>query len=116
MLSESATAVVNAASKADLCQPVRTQGHILRSGDLLATLIVEVGVHHLDLVGTLDRAGPSPATLEYAREAVDGLLGVAAGAEWNLATYVLAATGRSRLTDGQRAELGDLAARFPVFG
>ena len=39
-----------------------TQGHVLRVGDLLATLAVKAAIHHLDMIVELDRSVP-PRTL-----------------------------------------------------
>jgi hypothetical protein len=60
---------------AGIDEPIATQGHVLRAQDLLVTLIVEAGVHHLDLIGSLGRPGPSATTLAYVRRTLDGLLG-----------------------------------------
>jgi hypothetical protein len=116
MFQESATATANAAAKAGLDEPIKTQGHVLRTRDLLVTLIVEAGVHHLDLVGSLERPGPSATTLGYVRETLDGLLGHAPPIDWDDVTYTLVGTGRVALTPDQRAALGTDADRFPLFG
>jgi hypothetical protein len=116
MFRESATATANAAARADLDEPVKTQGRVLRTRDLLVTLIVEAGVHHLDLVSSLKRPGPSATTLRYVRETLDGLLGHASPIAWNDATYTLVGTGRVALAPDQRAALGTDADRFPLFG
>jgi hypothetical protein len=51
----------------------------------------------------------SPGTL-------DGALGEPVPVGWDDVDYVLKATGRAELTDGDRAGLGVLAARFPLLG
>ena len=35
-----------------------TQGHVLRVGDLLATLAVKAAIHHLEMIVELDRSVP----------------------------------------------------------
>ncbi len=113
---ETAQAVAYAAAHTDPGLAVRTQGHVIRVEDLVRTLIVEVAVHHLDLVVALDRPGPSAATLRPVREALDGLLGTPSPVPWDDVAYARAGTGRVPLTDGERALLGPLADRFPLFG
>jgi len=50
---------------------VRFQGHVLSTGDFLATWAVEIAVHHLDIsVGD-----PAPAALGLARRTVEAIAG-----------------------------------------
>jgi hypothetical protein len=114
--AETTEAVAYAAAHTDPELPVRTQGHVLRAGDLVHTLVVEAAVHHLDLVVALDRPGPSAATLRPVREALDGLLGEPVPLAWDDAAYARAGTGRAPLSAEERAALGPLADRFPLFG
>lgn len=114
---ETAAAVVTAAAGADARQLVRTQGHVLTSGDLMQTLAVEAAVHHLDLVTHLPSA-PPPAedALACVRLTLDGLLGHPVPVDWDDTHYALAATGRSPLTAEERRQLGARAERFPLLG
>jgi uncharacterized protein (TIGR03083 family) len=94
-----------------------TQGHVLATGDFLATLAVEATIHHLDLVaGDEALAGPSGPGLAITRDTFDGILGSPAPAGWDDVEYALKATGRAGLTAADRARLGSLADRFPLLG
>jgi hypothetical protein len=114
--AEATRAVAHVAAHTDPDLAVRTQGHVLRAADLVHTLVVEAAVHHLDLVLALDRAGPSAGALRLVREVLDGLLGEAPPVPWDDVTYARAGTGRAPLTAEDRAALGPLAERFPLFG
>jgi Mycothiol maleylpyruvate isomerase N-terminal domain len=114
--AETARAVAYVAARTDPDLPVRTQGHVMRAADVAHTLVVEAAVHHLDLVVALDRPGPSAGALALVREALDGLLGEALPLAWDDVTYARAGTGRVPLTAADRAALGPLAERFPLFG
>jgi hypothetical protein len=72
----------------------------------------EATIHHLDLM-TGPASGPG---LAVTRETLDGILGQPVPADWDDVTYALKATGRTSLTDGDRARLGPLAASFPLLG
>jgi Mycothiol maleylpyruvate isomerase N-terminal domain len=114
--AETTEAVVYAATHTDPDLPVRTQGHVLRAGDLVRTLVVEAAVHHLDLVVALDRPLPSSGALRLVREALDGLLGEPLPPAWDDVTYARIGTGRAAPSDEDRVALGRLAERFPLFG
>lgn len=116
LYAETAAAVGVAAGRADPRGLVATQGWVLRVDDLLSTLAVEAAVHHLDLVAHLDRPGPPPAVLTEVRRVLGELLGAPLPAGWDDATAARRGTGRERLTDADRAELGAAADRFPLFG
>ncbi|MFI0162999.1 maleylpyruvate isomerase N-terminal domain-containing protein [Streptomyces sp. NPDC017095] len=114
---ETLAAAVHAAEQADPGRRVATQGHVLTAGDLITTLAVEATVHHLDLTVALPLApGPSPEGLAAVRATLDGLLGGPALPEWSDAHYARVGTGRTALTDAERAALGPVADRFPLFG
>ena len=114
--AELVAAVGVAAGRARPDALVGTQGHVLRTDDLLSTLAVEAAVHHLDLVACLDRPGPSPAALAEVRRVLEGLLGGPLPDGWDDATAARRGTGRESLEDADRAALGEAAARFPLFG
>jgi hypothetical protein len=94
---------------------VRFQGHVLATGDFLATWAVELAVHHLDIGRDLDLPAPYPGALRMARETVEALVGELPP-EWSDETAVLAGTGRLELDDRQRAQAGTIADRLPAFG
>lgn len=115
--TETAAAAVHAAGQLRAGLVVATQGHVLPAGDFLATLAVEVTIHHLDLgCGGDHLNGPSAEGLAVVRLTLDGILGEPFPAAWDDATCALKGTGRSPLTPADRDSIGPLAARFPLLG
>jgi Mycothiol maleylpyruvate isomerase N-terminal domain len=112
--AETAAAVLTLAGRADSGDLVATQGHVLSVDDLLATLVVEATIHHLDLIVELDRDGPRSEPVAVTRATLDTLLGRATPAAWNSEQWVRAATGRAELTDEQRRFLGPDVDRLPL--
>jgi uncharacterized protein (TIGR03083 family) len=113
---ETAGAAVRAASACSHAA-VQTQGHALRTEDFIGTLIVEAVVHFLDLTLALPGApGADPAGLAMVRRVLEGLAGVPLPDSWDDTTCALKGTGRLEITDGERADLGPVAARLPLFG
>jgi Mycothiol maleylpyruvate isomerase N-terminal domain/Domain of unknown function (DUF4111) len=109
-------AVLRQAEAADPDRRLEFQGHVVAPGDFLATWVVEAAVHHLDLVVDLpDAPPPTPPSLAVTRETLDAMLGRPTPVPWDDATYALKGTGRLPLSDGDRAALGPLAERFPLF-
>ena len=115
LYAETARAVLTAAARSDVEEEVETQGRTLTVASLLHTLAVEAAVHHLDL-GPVLPDPPATVVLGAVRQVLDGLLGSPAPAGWDDARYARTGTGRLPLTADERAEIGDLAARFPLFG
>jgi uncharacterized protein (TIGR03083 family) len=95
---------------------LRFQGHVMSTGDFLATWAVELAVHHLDLAPELALGPPPPTALRLARGTVQALVGGNLPDSWSDETAVLLGTGRLRLSDSQRQEAGTLAAALPAFG
>lgn len=96
---------------------VSTQGHVLGLADFVATLATESAVHYLDLTVSLPAAQPpSPAALALTSRVLSALLGTGLPATWDDTAKVLKGTGREPLTRQDTEMLGDLAARFPLFG
>lgn len=96
---------------------VTTQGHALRTADFIATLVVEAAVHYLDLTVGLPSAPPADArSLALVRRVLDGLLGTEMPGGWDDRTYALKGTGRLPVTAAERAAIGALADRLPLFG
>jgi hypothetical protein len=114
--AQTSAAVVVAAGRVVPDVLVTTQDRVLTVDDLLSTLIVEAAVHHLDLVVRLDRPGPAAEPLGEVRRVLEGLLGRALPADWDDRTAARRGTGREPLTDADRAELGERAGAFPLFG
>jgi len=112
--TETSGAVLNSAGRTPPDALVATQGHVLRAGDLMATLAVEAAVHHLDLVVDLDRPGPGPAPLALVRRTLDGLLGRPAPVAWDDETWARAGTGRRLLSPPERQAFGPDADRLPL--
>lgn len=54
---------------------VRFQGHVLTTGNFLATWATELAVHHLDLQLDDDDPGPDPEALALARQTAEVLAG-----------------------------------------
>jgi hypothetical protein len=111
---ETSRAVVTLAGRAMSDALVATQGHVLRTDDLLATLTVEAAVHHLDLVVDLNRPGPRPEPLTLVRRTLDGLLGHQVPEDWPDERWALLGTGRVPPGGGERRALGPDAARIPL--
>jgi hypothetical protein len=91
-----------------------TQGHTLRVDDLLATLVTEAALHHLDLVAHLGAPGPSAGPLASVRSTLDGLLGRPSPADWDDVTWALVGTGRRPPSSRERVALGADADRLPL--
>lgn len=117
--TDTAPAAVRAAAAADPAGHVRTQDHVLRVPDFLATLTTEAVIHHLDLVLDLpDAPAPGPLACRVAALTMDGLLSDDAvrPGDWDDAEYLLKAAGREPLSDRDRAQLGEAAGWFPLLG
>ena len=114
LYAETARAVLEAAAGADLGAVVATQGHRLTVEALLSTLAVEAAVHQLDLDPVLGPPGDRP--LAEVGRVLDALL----DAPWPVGVdpvrWARIGTGRLEPSAEERAALGDLAARLPLFG
>ena len=111
---ETLQAVVALSSRVDPSAVAPTQGHTLRVDDLLATLVTEATIHHLDLVAYLAAPGPSAGPLAVVRRTLDGLLGRPAPTDWDDTTWALLGTGRRPLGASERAVLGADVDRLPL--
>lgn len=89
----------------------------MRLDEYLKTRIVEVVIHHFDLDDALGHdVHPDPGALGLCGDVLRGLLGTdlrKAGMDDVRFAYV--GTGRAPLSDEERAYLGPLADRFPLF-
>ena len=113
--TETSTAAAWAARK-DRFGTVSTQGHRLRSADLINTLVVEATIHYLDLTLNLKAPSAPAKALKCVRNVPDGLLGAPLPLVWADLEHVLKGTGRVLLTPEDRDGRGDLALRFPLLG
>ena len=95
---------------------LRFQGHVLSTGDFLATWAVELAVHHLDLGRELNLAPPARAAISLARATIESLAGGGLPAGWLDETAVLVGAGRLRLNEQQTRQAGTVAQRLPVLG
>jgi hypothetical protein len=88
--------------------PVLFQGKTMTSGDFLATWVVELAVHQLDLG---EEAGhPTAGSLEAVRRTVEAVADVDLPASWSDEDAVLISLGRAPLPEGASR----LASRLPV--
>lgn len=114
---DTSAAACRAVAAADRARRVGTQGHVITVGDLTETLVVESTVHHLDLVVGLRDAPPaSPAGLALVRRVLAEQLGRPLPVRWSDEEAALKGSGRVPLSAEDRAELGELAAGFPLLG
>lgn len=95
---------------------LRFQGHVLSTGDFLATWAVELAVHHLDLGRELELPPPAPSATRLARTTVESLAGGSLPGAWPDQEAVLLGAGRLRMTDRQIRQAGPIAGRLPVLG
>lgn len=101
------------AARSSPAKAVRFQGHVLLLGDFLATWVVELAIHQLDLARDVDVAAPPRAALALARATVEALAEGALPGSWPDELAVLIGTGRVDLDDRRRQEAGEVAARLP---
>ncbi len=96
---------------------VATQGHALTTADFVHTLLLEATVHLLDLtVDVPDAPAPPDAALAQVRRVLEALARGPLPSGWDDLTAVLAGTGRTPLSDDDRAALGPRADLFPLLG
>ncbi len=87
----------------------------MRLGGWLATRVVALAAHGLDVAITLELPPwTTPPALAVMRPIFLSLLGRAAPVDWTDQRLLQVATGRAQLTDRDRVELGPAAGRFPL--
>lgn len=84
------------------------QGKVMTSGDFLATWVVELAVHHLDLGE--DAGHPTPESLHVVRRTVEAVADVDLPHDWEDEEAALVALGRVPLPE----DAHDLAEVLPV--
>lgn len=112
--ADTARAVTTLAARTPPDALVGAGDHVLRADDLVATLVVEAAVHHLDLVADLRRPVPRPEPLAVVRRTLDGLLGRPSPARWTDERWALLGTGRVPPGGQERRELGGDVGRLPL--
>jgi len=108
---------VDASRREDPMRIVPTFRPSLLLPDYLATRVLEIAVHGLDLAHALGReAWITPEGTSIVRDILVGLMGTEppAALEWDDVTFIETGTGRRGLSDDERAILGDRAALFPL--
>lgn len=98
---------------------IQKSGHRMAFGDLVATRVLELGVHAMDIGhATLRGERIHPDAVPIVTQILDGRLGapLPTGMGWDPRTYILTGTGRRRLEPNERFVLGPLAERFPLLG
>ncbi len=110
---------LEAARREDLGRIVVTWGPALRLDEFLATRVLEIGVHGLDLAAALGR-DPSITSggVAVVRGILVGLLGQEPPAVlgWDDVAFIEVGTGRRPLAANEREVLGAAAGLFPLLG
>ena len=89
----------------------------IRLSEYLKTRIVEVVIHHMDVDAALEKdPHPDAEALELAGDVLRVLLGTdLRPTGMQDVRFLLTGTGRAQLDDTERAYLGPLADKFPLF-
>ncbi|MFE7315990.1 maleylpyruvate isomerase N-terminal domain-containing protein [Streptomyces sp. NPDC057555] len=115
-LDDVGSAAGRAAELADPHLRVSTRDQVLTAGDYLSVYVLEWTLHHLDLIAHLpDVAGPPAEGLARSREMLEKIIGAPFPASLSDRDALLVGTGRRAPTTAEQAELGELAARLPLF-
>ncbi|MEU8628556.1 maleylpyruvate isomerase N-terminal domain-containing protein [Streptomyces sp. NPDC048669] len=95
---------------------VGTRDEVLTVADYLSAYVLESTLHHLDLIAHLPEAAQPPAEgLARSRELLDAIAGTSFPSSLSDRDALLIGTGRRAPTESEKAELGELAARLPLF-
>ncbi|MFC4492906.1 maleylpyruvate isomerase N-terminal domain-containing protein [Streptomyces ovatisporus] len=115
-LDDVGSAAGRAAELADHGVRVSTRDEVLTVGDYLTAYVLEWTLHHLDLVAHLpDAAGPPAEGLARSRALLEEIAGAAFPASFTDRDALLVGTGRRAPTGEEKAELGEQAAKLPLF-
>jgi uncharacterized protein (TIGR03083 family) len=115
-LDDVGSAAGRAAELVDPGLRVGTRGEVLTAGDYLAAYVLEWTLHHLDLLAHLPHVPPPPTEgLARSRELLALIAGISFPDSFSDRDALLVGTGRRAPTDAERAELGALAGKLPVF-
>ncbi|MEV5408122.1 maleylpyruvate isomerase N-terminal domain-containing protein [Thermopolyspora sp. NPDC052614] len=114
-LDDLGSAAGRAAELADPDLRVGTRDQVLTVADYLSAYVLEWTLHHLDLIAHLPDAPRPPAEgLARSREMLETIAGAAFPSSFSNEDALLIGTGRRPMTDAERAELGELAAKLPL--
>ncbi|WP_443069580.1 maleylpyruvate isomerase N-terminal domain-containing protein [Streptomyces sp. e14] len=115
-LDDVGSAAGRAAGLADPDQRVTTRDEVLTTRDYLGAYVLEWTLHHLDLVAHLPGvAGPPAQGLARTREMLERIAGAPFPAALSDTDALLIGTGRRAPTDAERAALGELTERLPLY-
>ncbi|MFI6873878.1 maleylpyruvate isomerase N-terminal domain-containing protein [Streptomyces sp. NPDC050400] len=115
-LDDVGSAAGRAAGLADPAARVSTQDQVLTVADYLTAYVLEWTLHHLDLTARLpDVPGPPAEGLARSRALLEAIAGAPFPVSFGDRDALLVGTGRRTPTDEETAELGELAARLPLF-
>lgn len=115
-LDDVGSAAGRAAGLADPDRRVTTRDEVLTTRDYLGAYVLEWTLHHLDLVAHLpDVAGPPAQGLARTREMLERIAGAPFPAALSDTDALLIGTGRRAPTDAERAALGELTERLPLY-
>ncbi|MBG0857300.1 maleylpyruvate isomerase N-terminal domain-containing protein [Streptomyces spinoverrucosus] len=115
-LDDVGSAAGRAAELADPELRVSTRDQVLTAGDYLSAYVLEWTLHHLDLVAHLpNAAGPPAEGLARTRGMLEQIAGSAFPSSFSDEDALLVGTGRRAPTDAERAELGEQAAKLPLY-
>lgn len=115
-LDDVGSAAGRAARLADPAARVGTRDQVLTVADYLSAYVLEWTLHHLDLIAGIPSAPEPPAeTLAASRALLSDIAGGAFPASLADRDALSIGTGRRPPTDAERAALGELAPRLPLF-
>ncbi|MFG2826855.1 maleylpyruvate isomerase N-terminal domain-containing protein [Streptomyces sp. NPDC048434] len=115
-LDDVGSAAGRAAELADPGARVSTRDEVLTVGDYLTAYVLEWTLHHLDLIACLpDAAEPPTEGLARSRAMLEEIADAAFPASFTDKDALLVGTGRRAPTEGERAALGESAAKLPLF-
>ncbi|GAP50561.1 mycothiol maleylpyruvate isomerase N-terminal domain protein [Streptomyces azureus] len=115
-LDDVGSAAGRAAKLTDPGLRVGTRDEVLTVGDYLSTYVMEWTLHHLDLIAHLPAAAPPPSEgLARSREMLERIAGSAFPPSFSDQDALLVGTGRRPRTEAERAGLGELASKLPLY-
>ncbi|MFI2611030.1 maleylpyruvate isomerase N-terminal domain-containing protein [Kitasatospora sp. NPDC018619] len=115
-LADIGSAAGRAAALADPRLRVATQGQVLTAADYLDAYVLEWTLHHLDLVAHLPHVpGPPAEGLAASRRLLERVARGAFPASLPDTDALLLGTGRRPATAADRARLGVLGGRLPLY-